>query len=152
VQASEQSEQLTRISRDLSEATSSGPNSLVPESLSSASSFQSLASNHSSKSSSGICTDSVPGSPDKTNHAFENSYANIDIPDVDDLINACLNINLNEPVLESPNNSTSNLSYDQTFASATNDTISNETQIELRLEESIQTFETCPILEVIIKH
>ncbi|XP_011496591.1 PREDICTED: probable myosin light chain kinase DDB_G0279831 [Ceratosolen solmsi marchali] len=147
-QATDQSEQLTRISRDHPEASSSGPSSLVPESLSSASSFQSLASNHSSKSSSGICTDSAPGSPDKTSHAFDNSYINVDIPDVDDLINACLNINLNDgPSVDSPDNNTSNLSHDQTFASATDDTIANETPIELRLEESIQTFETCPVLE-----
>ncbi|OXU27808.1 hypothetical protein TSAR_006198 [Trichomalopsis sarcophagae] len=154
---------LIRFSRDFSEAASnsSGPSSLVPESLSSASSFQSLASTLSSKSSSGICADSAPGSPDKVNsgNGFDHSYVNVDIPDLDDLISACANINLNNATVlggllpgenrardESPDSSGGDLSQDQTFASAADDTLADETQV--LVEETIQTFKTCPPLEV----
>lgn len=153
---------LIRFSRDFSEiaSSSSGPSSLVPESLSSASSFQSLASTLSSKSSSGICADSAPGSPDKINsgNGFDQSYVNVDIPDLDDLISACANINLNNATVlgglpgedraadESSDSSGGDLSQDQTFASAADDTISDETQV--LVEETIQTFKTCPPLEV----
>ena len=148
-------------------ASSSEPSSLVPESLSSASSFQSLASTLSSKSSSGICVDSAPGSPDKT-HCFDQSYVNVDIPDLDDLISACANINLNstgivgvgDAVVAADNeeeersntpDSSADCSQDQTFASAADDTIADQTQIIANTftEESvIQTFQTCPALEV----
>ncbi|XP_058797578.1 transforming acidic coiled-coil-containing protein 3-like isoform X2 [Phymastichus coffea] len=132
-------------------ASSSGPSSLVPESLSSASSFQSL----SSKSSSGICADSAPESPDKTAllsssnaDTFDHSYVNLDIPDLDDLISACANINLGgsrAQYRDSPDCSAADLSQDQTFASAADDTIGDVTQI--LVEETIQTFKTCPGLE-----
>ena len=130
----------------------SGPNSLVPESLSSASSFQSLASTLSSKSSSGICADSAPSSPDKP-AGFDHSYVNVDIPDLDDLISACANINLNSATrttekVSSPEGSPTDHSRNHTFASASDDTIVDKTEINICVNESIQTFQTCPNFEV----
>ncbi|XP_012167364.2 centrosomal protein of 290 kDa isoform X2 [Bombus terrestris] len=93
----------------------------APESLSSASSFQSLSSTLSTKSSSGICADSVPQSP---NHVLDDSYVDSNIPGLGDLIAGCAEINLNS---EEDDHSYSTLqnsqdfSQDQTFASATDE-------------------------------
>lgn len=78
---------------------------------------------------------------------------------MDDVISACANINLNNDTElggllpgkdrsgdESLDSSGGDLSQDQTFASAADDTIADETQI--LVEETIQTFKTCPRLEV----
>ncbi|KAL7306590.1 hypothetical protein TKK_0001278 [Trichogramma kaykai] len=146
-------------------APSSGPNSLVPETLSSASSFQSLDS----KSSSGICADSAPGSPEKTIDNkqplprrpltnFDQSYINVnDIPDIDDLISGCANIKLDsanghkdyndeDENADSLQNSSGDLSPDQTFASAADDTVHELTQvngIQQQDEENVTNFKTC---------
>lgn len=93
----------------------------APESLSSASSFQSLSSTLSTKSSSGICADSAPQSP---NHVLDDSYVNSNISGLGDLIAGCAEINLNS---EDDDRSYSTLqnsqdfSQDQTFASATDE-------------------------------
>jgi len=86
---------------------------LARESLSSASSFRSLSSTLSTKSSSGICPDSTPETPD---NAADTSYVNSDIPGVEDLILACADIHLESEC------DGQNLSQDQTFASATDET------------------------------
>ncbi|XP_078045889.1 transforming acidic coiled-coil protein isoform X3 [Augochlora pura] len=86
----------------------------VPESLSSSSSFQSLSSTVSTKSSSGICPDSVHQIPDQTSDI---SYLNSSIPDVDELILGCGNIRLNSE------DDSIDCSQDQTFASATDEPI-----------------------------
>ncbi|XP_011141342.2 putative leucine-rich repeat-containing protein DDB_G0290503 isoform X1 [Harpegnathos saltator] len=88
----------------------------VSESLSSASSFHSLSSTLSTKSSSGICPDS----------SFDASYTNSNIPGVEDLILACADIHLRDEVFENaPAANISvqdfNLSQDQTFTSATDE-------------------------------
>ncbi|KAM0731121.1 Transforming acidic coiled-coil-containing protein 1 [Formica fusca] len=86
----------------------------APESLSSASSFHSLSSTLSTKSSSGICPDSTLESSDDI---ADTSYVNSNIPGLEDLIAACANIHL-----ESERDATQDLSQDQTFASATDET------------------------------
>ncbi|XP_043590337.1 transforming acidic coiled-coil-containing protein 3 isoform X2 [Bombus pyrosoma] len=93
----------------------------APESLSSASSFQSLSSTLSTKSSSGICADSTPQSP---NQVLDDSYVDSNISGLGDLIAGCAEINLNS---EDDDRSYSTLqnsqdfSQDQTFASATDE-------------------------------
>jgi len=83
----------------------------TPESLSSACSFRSLSSTLSVKSSSGICADSTPDTPDDV---VDTSYVNSDIPGVEDLIFACADIHLGSD--------SQDLSQDQTFASAIDET------------------------------
>ncbi|KAG7200281.1 hypothetical protein KM043_017748 [Ampulex compressa] len=99
----------------------------APESLSSASSFHSLSSSLSTKSSSGICPDSTSHSPDESANI---SYVNPNIPGVEDLIRACTNIQLNrdkdESFLELHNSQ--DLSQDQTFTSATEEPVLDITQ------------------------
>ncbi|XP_053997386.1 uncharacterized protein LOC128886484 [Hylaeus anthracinus] len=91
----------------------------APESLSSASSFQSLTSSLSTKSSSGICPDSVPQSP---NQVTDTSYLNNSIHGVEDLILGCATIRLSSE--EDQNHSFNELqtaqdiSQDQSFSSA----------------------------------
>lgn len=132
--------------------SSSGPSSLAPESLSSASSFQSLASSVGSKSSSGICADSAPTSPEhhlqgtvspaldatvivQSESSFDNSYVNVNIPDLDDLISACARIDLgNSNLIEDE----PEISLNQTFESATDDTT-----LVTPDESTLQTFKTC---------
>lgn len=95
-----------------------------PESLSSSSSFQSLNSTLSTKSSSGICPDSVPSSPQN------NSYVNSNISGLDDLITGCATIHLNsedEHSFSTLENS-QDFSQDQTFASATDELTANDTK------------------------
>ncbi|XP_076173173.1 uncharacterized protein LOC143149550 isoform X2 [Ptiloglossa arizonensis] len=90
----------------------------APESLSSASSFQSLSSSLSTKSSSGICPDSVPQSP---NEVADVSYTNSSIPGVEDLILGCADIHLSSEDSYNALQISHELSPDQTFASATDD-------------------------------
>lgn len=86
-----------------------------PESLSSASSFQSLNSSLSAKSSNGVSSvDSLPRSPSQT---VDSSYVNPNISGLDDLILGCADIQLNSE----EDQSSQDLSQDQTFASATDD-------------------------------
>ncbi|XP_060813719.1 transforming acidic coiled-coil-containing protein 3 isoform X2 [Bombus pascuorum] len=100
----------------------------APESLSSASSFQSLSSTLSTKSSSGICADSAPQSP---NQVLDDSYVDSNISGLGDLIAGCAGINLNS---EDDDHSYSTLqnsqdfSHDQTFASATDELSANITK------------------------
>ncbi|XP_076763364.1 transforming acidic coiled-coil protein isoform X2 [Xylocopa sonorina] len=87
----------------------------APDSLSSTSSFQSIASTLSTKSTSG---DFVPNSPAQ---AFDNSYADPNISGLNDLILGCAKIRLNsddDPSFDTLQNSL-DFSQDQTFASAT---------------------------------
>lgn len=86
----------------------------APESLSSASSFHSLSSTLSTKSSSGICPDSTLESSDDI---ADTSYVNTNIPGLEDLIAAYADIHL-----ESERDGPQDLSQDQTFASATDET------------------------------
>lgn len=86
----------------------------APESLSSASSFHSLSSTLSTKSSSGICPDSTLESSDDI---ADTSYVNSNIPGLEDLIAAYADIHL-----ESERDAPQDLSQDQTFASATDET------------------------------
>ncbi|XP_011258680.2 transforming acidic coiled-coil-containing protein 3 isoform X2 [Camponotus floridanus] len=86
----------------------------APESLSSASSFHSLSSTLSTKSSSGICPDSTLESSDDI---ADTSYVNSNIPGLEDLIAAYADIHL-----ESERDATQDLSRDQTFESATDET------------------------------
>lgn len=86
----------------------------APESLSSASSFHSLSSTLSTKSSSGICPDSTLESSDDI---ADTSYINTNIPGLEDLIAAYADIHL-----ESEREAPQDLSQDQTFASATDET------------------------------
>lgn len=95
----------------------------APESLSSASSFHSLSSTLSTKSSSGICPDSTLESSD---YIADTSYVNSNIPGLDDLITACADIHL-----ESERDTTQDLSQDQTFASATDETPFNASDCSL---------------------
>ncbi|XP_033219841.1 enolase-phosphatase E1-like isoform X2 [Belonocnema kinseyi] len=91
----------------------------VADSLSSASSFQSLSSTLSSKSSNGICADSVLGSPAKF---ADTSYVNSDIPGLDDLIAACADIKITERGEQvNLQAGLGDLSQDQTFTSAADD-------------------------------
>lgn len=108
-----------------------------PESLSSSSSFQSLNSTLSTKSSSGICPDSVPSSPQN------NSYVNSNISGLDDLITGCATIHLNsedEHSFSTLENS-QDFSQDQTFASATDELAANDTKnlaTEISLTDDFQ--------------
>ncbi|CAD6222680.1 GSCOCG00001088001-RA-CDS [Cotesia congregata] len=79
-------------------------------SISTASSFQSLTSTLSTKSSSGICVDS----PSRSN---DNSYNNLNDTGLDDLISACARIRLEDSVINSGDQSFG----DVTFASATDE-------------------------------
>ncbi|XP_018308714.1 transforming acidic coiled-coil-containing protein 3 isoform X2 [Mycetomoellerius zeteki] len=122
---------------------------LAPESLSSASSFHSLSSTLSTKSSSGICTDSTPQTPD---NVADTSYVNSNIPGVEDLILACADIHLGSE------HDSQDLSQDQTFTSAIDevpfptrdcslnedllDNADNETQV---IETSPQLCKTAPL-------
>ena len=122
---------------------------LAPESLSSASSFHSLSSTLSIKSSSGICTDSTPETPD---NVADTSYVNSNIPGVEDLILACADIHLGSE------HDSQDLSQDQTFTSAIDevpfstrdcslnedllDNADNETQV---IETSPQLCKTTPL-------
>nr|XP_012151986.1 PREDICTED: transforming acidic coiled-coil-containing protein 1 isoform X1 [Megachile rotundata] len=92
----------------------------TPETLSSASSFQSLNSTFSTKSSNnGVASaDSLPHSP---NQIVNSSYVNPEISGLDDLILGCAEIQLNSEEDHSCNHSSQDLSQDQTFASATDD-------------------------------
>ncbi|XP_029038797.1 transforming acidic coiled-coil-containing protein 3 [Osmia bicornis bicornis] len=88
----------------------------TPDSLSSAGSFQSLNSSLSAKSSNGVNSpDSLPYSPSQT---VDSSYVNPDISGLDDLILGCADIHLNN---SEEDQSSQDLSQDQTFASATDD-------------------------------
>lgn len=92
---------------------------LAPESLSSASSFHSLSSTLSTKSgSSSIYPDSTLETADD---AADISYVNSNIPGVEDLILACADIHLGSEHDES-RIERQDLSQDQTFASATDET------------------------------
>lgn len=108
-----------------------------PESLSSSSSFQSLNSTLSTKSSSGICPDSVPSSPQN------NSYVNSNISGLDDLITGCATIHLNsedEHSFSTLENS-QDFSQDQTFASATDELAANDNKnlaTEISLTDDFQ--------------
>ncbi|KOC60393.1 Transforming acidic coiled-coil-containing protein 1, partial [Habropoda laboriosa] len=99
----------------------------APESLSSASSFQSLSSTLSTKSSSGICPDSVPQSPNQT---LNTSYVNRNISGVEDLILGCAEIHLNSDDDRSYDTleNSQDLSQDQTFASATDEILADLTR------------------------
>ncbi|KAG5325303.1 TACC1 protein, partial [Pseudoatta argentina] len=121
---------------------------LAPESLSSASSFHSLSSTLSIKSSSGICTDSTPETPD---NVADTSYVNSNIPGVEDLILACADIHLGSE------HDSQDLSQDQTFTSAvdevpfpTRDCSLNEDFLdnadnETTIETSSQLCKTTPL-------
>ncbi|XP_012220320.1 transforming acidic coiled-coil-containing protein 3 isoform X2 [Linepithema humile] len=120
------------------------------ESLSSASSFHSISSTLSTKSSSGICPDSTS---DNSDDIANTSYVNRNISGVEDLILACADIHLGSDC------DTQNLSQDQTFASATDgtsfhasdcslnedalDSVGNET----RVIENSQLKEACVSLD-----
>ncbi|XP_031838097.2 transforming acidic coiled-coil protein isoform X2 [Nomia melanderi] len=132
-----------RFAREFADVGSIGYS--VPESLSSASSFQSLSSTLSTKSSSGICPDSVPQSPDQISNT---SYANPTIPDVDDLIHGCAGIKINndEDTSYSCLQDTQDLSQDQTFASATDEPIADLTR-ELVTDSSL--VESCNVTQII---
>ncbi|XP_076288276.1 transforming acidic coiled-coil protein isoform X2 [Lasioglossum baleicum] len=106
-----------RFAREFADVGSIGYNT-VPESLSSSSSFQSLSSTRSTKSSSGICSDSVPQSIDQIS---DTSYLNSSIPGVDDLIRGCSKIKLGSE-------NTHEISHDQTFISATDESIPDFTE------------------------
>ncbi|CAK9807137.1 Transforming acidic coiled-coil-containing protein 1 [Anthophora plagiata] len=88
----------------------------APESLSSASSFQSISSTLSTKSSSGICPDSVPQSPNQT---LNTSYVNTNISGVEDLILGCAGIHLSsdDDLSYGTLQNSLDLSQHQTFAS-----------------------------------
>ncbi|KZC11680.1 Transforming acidic coiled-coil-containing protein 1 [Dufourea novaeangliae] len=108
---------------DVGSITYSAPES----SLSSASSFQSLSSTLSTKSSNGICPDSLPVSP---NEIWNKSYTNTTIPGVEDLILGCAEIQIRseeDQSFETLQN-TQDLSQDQTFASATDEPIAELTR------------------------
>lgn len=124
----------------------------TPESLSSASSFRSLSSTVSSvKSSSGICVDSTPNTPDDV---ADTSYVNSNIPGVEDLILACADINLGSD--------SQDLSQDQTFASAIDETsfhasdssvdeslsdnIGDETRVIVNSNSQLQETTVCALL------
>lgn len=109
-----------RFAREFADVGSVTENfSLAPESLSSASSFHSLSSTLSTKSgSSGICPDSTLETAD---NAADISYVNSNIPGVEDLILACADIHLGSERDES-RIERQDLSQDQTFASATDET------------------------------
>ena len=124
-QQQQQRDVKVRFIREFADAGAPGIEVAATESsssLSSASSFQSVASTQSSKCSSGICVDSSPGK------FADKSYTNTNIPGLDDLISACENINLDDTSGESAKELSfvlqiddlrQDLSGDQTFASAT---------------------------------
>ncbi|KOX74297.1 Transforming acidic coiled-coil-containing protein 3 [Melipona quadrifasciata] len=90
----------------------------APESLSSASSFQSLSSTLSTKSSSGIYPDFILQSPSQDSN---DSYVNSNISGLDDLISGCAEIHLNSDDDQSYRTlqNSEDFSQDQLFASAT---------------------------------
>ncbi|KAF3423050.1 hypothetical protein E2986_10517 [Frieseomelitta varia] len=90
----------------------------APESLSSASSFQSLSSTLSTKSNSGIYADFIPQSPSQVPN---DSYVNSNISGLEDLIAGCAEIHLNSDDDHSYRTlqNSEDFSQDQTFASAT---------------------------------
>ncbi|CAD1468977.1 unnamed protein product, partial [Heterotrigona itama] len=90
----------------------------APESLSSASSFQSLSSTLSTKSNSGIYADFTPQSPSQVSN---DSYVNSNISGLEDLIAGCAEIHLNSDDDHSYRTlqNSQDFSQDQTFASAT---------------------------------
>ncbi|KAK9310737.1 hypothetical protein QLX08_000049 [Tetragonisca angustula] len=90
----------------------------APESLSSASSFQSLSSTLSTKSNSGIYADFIPQSPSQVSN---DSYVNSNISGLEDLIAGCAEIHLNSDDDHSYRTlqNSEDFSQDQTFASAT---------------------------------
>lgn len=102
-----------RFAREFADVESVTENlCLVPESLSSVSSFHSLSSTLSTKSSSDIYPDLTLETPDD---AADTSYVNSNIPGVEDLILACADIHLGSEC------DGQDLSQDQTFASATDE-------------------------------
>ncbi|XP_043285165.1 uncharacterized protein tacc isoform X2 [Venturia canescens] len=110
-----------RFIREFADAPSTTIREGIPEcsSLSSASSFQSLASTLSSKCSSGICVDSSP------NKSANNSYLSPEIKGLDDLIAACENIHLNDSTKEQSfelRADSEDNSPDATFTSAADNT------------------------------
>lgn len=113
------------------------------ESLSSASSFQSLNSTLSTKSSSGICPDFIPQSPSQI---FNESYVNSNISGLEDLIAGCADINLNSDDEQSYNTlqNSQDFSQDQTFASATDDftNLTRSPVNDTSLTDSQKTIET----------
>ncbi|XP_044008633.1 interaptin isoform X2 [Aphidius gifuensis] len=107
-------------------------------SLSSASSFQSLTSTLSTKSSSGICIDSP------SSISFDTSYANSDIPGLDDLLSACAGIRLEDSYADASfasANDQSNLDITQNIAEyKTHDNLNKTQEIcKLNLTQDIAT-------------
>ncbi|XP_076644771.1 transforming acidic coiled-coil protein isoform X2 [Halictus rubicundus] len=129
-----------RFAREFADVGSIGYT--VPESLSSSSSFQSLSSTRSTKSSSGVCSDSVTQSLDRIS---DTSYLDSSIPGVDELILGCAEIKLNNE--ENSINYTRDISLDQTFASATDETITDFTK-SLGNDSSLLV-DSCNVPEVI---
>ena len=105
-----------RFAREFTDVGSS-PHS-APESLSSASSFQSLSSTLSTKSNSGIYADFTPQSP---SHFSNDSYVNSNISGLEDLISGCAEIHLNSDDDHSYRTlqNSQDFSQDQMFVSAT---------------------------------
>ena len=126
-----------QFAREFADVKTTTATSLT-ESLSSASSFQSLGSTLSLKSSSGICADSSPSSPGK---CADTSYINSEIPGLDDIIAACADIKLTEQVdqviLQAAG--LEDLSQDQTFTSAADDlSIVEDPEKNLKLEVALE--------------
>ncbi|EZA58296.1 Transforming acidic coiled-coil-containing protein, partial [Ooceraea biroi] len=117
-----------RFAREFADVGAVTENHSTPESLSSASSFRSLSSTLSIKSSSGICADSTPDTPDDA----DRSYVNSDIPGVEELIFACADIHLGSD--------SQDLSQDQTFASAIDETSFHAS--DCSVDESLDNDET----------
>ncbi|XP_014485779.1 PREDICTED: transforming acidic coiled-coil-containing protein 2 isoform X2 [Dinoponera quadriceps] len=113
----------------------------VPESLSSASSFHSLSSTLSTKSSSGICPDTSFDTPDDLANV---SYINSNIPGVEELILACADIHLGDEPDVVPQDI--NLSQDQTFASATDESLFHTN--DCSLSEDLSKFVADPANEI----
>lgn len=136
-----------RFAREFADVESVTENlCLTPESLSSVSSFHSLSSTLSTKTSSGICPDSTSETPDD---AADRSYVNSNIPGVEDLILACADINLGSE------RDSQDLSQDQTFASATDETPFPTSDCSLNedlldnVDNETQVIETSPQLHEI---
>ncbi|XP_011687811.1 PREDICTED: myosin-4 isoform X2 [Wasmannia auropunctata] len=117
---------------------------LAPESLSSASSFHSLSSTLSTKSSSGICPDSTSETPD---NAADTSYVNSEIPGLEDLILACADIHLGSE----RDADSQDLSQDQTFTSAIDETPfpTSDCSLNEDLLDNADTSETQQVIETI---
>ena len=121
-----------QFAREFADVKTATPS--VTESLSSASSFQSLSSTLSSKSSSGISADSALGSPAK---CADTSYINSEIPGLDDLIAACADIKITEQGEQVDLQiCIGDLSQDQTFTSAVDDLsiVQEDLEEELKAE------------------